>query len=42
MPTMRRLAGIDMLSDRNSGETTIVEFRDLVEKLLNTVVCPIR
>ena len=33
VPTMRRFAGIDMLSDRIPDETTILVFRHLLEKL---------
>ena len=32
VPTMRRLAGIDMISDRIPDETTILTFRHLLEK----------
>ena len=32
VPTMRRFAGIDMLSDRIPDETTILAFRHLLEK----------
>lgn len=32
VPTMRRFAGIDMISDRIPDETTILAFRHLVEK----------
>ena len=32
VPTMRRFAGIDMISDRNPDETTILAFRHLLEK----------
>jgi IS5 family transposase len=32
LPTMRRFAGIDMLSDRIPDETTILAFRHLLEK----------
>jgi IS5 family transposase len=32
VPTMRRFAGIDMISDRIPDETTILSFRHLLEK----------
>jgi len=32
VPTMRRFAGIDMISDRTPDETTILTFRHLLEK----------
>jgi IS5 family transposase len=32
VPTMRRLAGIDLISDRIPEETTILSFRHLLEK----------
>ena len=32
VPTMRRFAGIDMISDRIPDETTILTFRHLLEK----------
>jgi IS5 family transposase len=32
VPTMRRVAGIDMLSDRISDESMILTFRHLLEK----------
>jgi len=32
VPTMRRFAGIDMISDRIPDETTILAFRHLLEK----------
>jgi transposase, IS5 family len=32
VPTMRRFAGIDMLSDRIPDETTILAFQHLLEK----------
>jgi IS5 family transposase len=32
VPTMRRFAGIDLISDRISDETTILSFRHLLEK----------
>ena len=32
VPTMRRLAGIDLISDRIPDETTILSFRHLLEK----------
>ena len=32
VPTMRRFAGIDLISDRNSDETMILTFRLLLEK----------
>ena len=32
VPTMRRVAGIDLISDRISDETTILSFRHLLEK----------
>jgi IS5 family transposase len=32
VPTMRRFAGIDMISDRIPNETTILTFRHLLEK----------
>jgi IS5 family transposase len=32
LPTMRRFAGIDMLSDRIPDETTILAFRHMLEK----------
>jgi IS5 family transposase len=34
VPTMQRFAGIDLISDRNSDETTILTFRHLLEKLV--------
>jgi hypothetical protein len=32
VPTMRRFAGINLISDRNQDETTILSFRHLLEK----------
>ena len=32
VPTMRRFAGIDMISDRIPDETTILTFRHLLEE----------
>lgn len=32
VPTMRRIAGIDLISDRIPDETTILTFRHLLEK----------
>jgi IS5 family transposase len=32
VPTMRRFAGIDLISDRIPDETTILSFRHLLEK----------
>jgi IS5 family transposase len=32
VPTMRRFAGIDLISDRIPDETTILAFRHLLEK----------
>ena len=32
VPTIRRFAGIDMISDRIPDETTILAFRHLLEK----------
>jgi IS5 family transposase len=32
VPTMRRFAGIDLMSDRIPDETTILAFRHLLEK----------
>ena len=32
VPTMRRIAGIDLISDRIPDETTILSFRHLLEK----------
>jgi IS5 family transposase len=33
VPTMRRFAGIDLISDRIPDETTILSFRHLIEQL---------
>ena len=32
LPTMRRFAGIDLISDRIPDETTILTFRNLLEE----------
>ena len=42
VPTMRRFAGIELISDRIPDETTILSFRHLLEMLLSEKIQPLQ